>query len=90
MLLYVLLTFAAFCYFISIKKYLKVPSPSLYIPWLGHIELLLDANDQLAQFSKVYKKYSKNGLLFVKLFGMDQVLISLIMLLIFKKNMFRF
>ena len=86
MLFFVLLALAIIYYYSSIKKYLKLPSPSIYIPWLGHIELILDANDQLAQFSKVYKKYSKNGLLFVKLFGMDQVLISLMLLLKFKNN----
>ena len=72
-MLIIVLIFAVICYYLSIKNYLNVPSPSIYIPWLGHIELLLDANDQLAQFSKVYEKYSKNGLLFVKLLGMEQV-----------------
>ena len=60
-------------------KYYQLPSPGLQLPIIGHLYLLMGgeaAKDPVNTMWNLYKKYQKNGMMFLRLFRMNMMLVG--------------
>ena len=65
-----------------IKKAIKnpwshLPSPGIQLPFIGHLRVLLtDSNDPINYGWDLYKKFSKDGLLFNSVFNFNTLIVG--------------
>ena len=53
-----------------------LPSPGLLVPCLGHLSVLRDTKDPVNFMWNLYNKFSQKGLLYVKIFNLNTVLVG--------------
>lgn len=66
-------------HFLKEWKYYQLPSPGLQLPIIGHLYLLMGgkaAEDPVNAMWDLYKKYQKNGMMFLRLFKMNMMLVG--------------
>jgi len=58
---------------------MSLPSPGIALPFIGHVYLLLSEkfkNDQVNSMWNLWKKHQRNGLMYLKSFGVNMVFIG--------------
>merc|ERR1712064_153227 len=66
-------------HFLKEWKYYQLPSPGLQLPIIGHLYLLMGgkaAEGPVNAMWDLYKKYQKNGMMFLRLFKMNMMLVG--------------
>jgi len=66
-------------YWLSLRKLLNLPSPGICLPVFGHFHLFLNASarqDPVGSLSKMWKTHQKDGVLWVRRFAADMLLVG--------------
>ena len=66
-------------YWLSLRKLLNLPSPGICLPVFGHFHLFLNASarqDPVGTLSKMWKTHQKDGVLWVRRFAADMLLVG--------------
>ena len=68
------------CFLIYKKTYRNawshLPSPGYPLPFLGHLQVLLNTKDPVNYMWGLYNKFSQKGLLLVQIFNLNTVLVG--------------
>ena len=54
----------------------RLPSPWLYLPFLGHVEVFQKASNTSERLARLYKKYARNGIMHVRVFGISNIFVG--------------
>jgi len=74
---FLILVLLVLLYFKSTRnKYSHLPTLPYFVPWLGNLPLLFDKGDPLNHQARLYRKYSKGGLLYFHIVGLDHILVG--------------
>jgi len=61
---------------LSRKERVDLPGPGLCIPLLGHYKLFLQGSDNIKGIWNLYKQYSKQGVMLLNVFSMNNVIVG--------------